>query len=172
MRTVTTPTDPVGPDADPAEVHRRSAIEANNGTWDFLGKPAADRTPIDDEAMTMSAYAAAYHWRRAARRTPANEARAQWLLAKVWIARGEAALALEHAERCRAVVAEAGLVDFDLAYAHEVMARALAMLGRSDEARSERAAALAVPIGDDEDRAIVEADLAAGPWFGLDEQGD
>ena len=143
--------------------------EAQDEQPHFLGKPVADRTPADDEAMTMSAYAAAYHWRRAARRTPANEARAQWLLAKVWIARGEAALAREHAQRCADAVAEAGLGDFDLAYAHEVVARSLSMLGRLDEARAERAAALAVPIGDDEDRTIVEADLAAGPWFGLDE---
>ena len=154
---------------DEAERHRALAIAANNGTWDWLGKPATERTAADDESMTMSAYAAAYHWRRAARRGPANEARAQWLIAKVWIARRRADLALEPADRCSAVVAGAGLVDFDLAYAHEARARALALADRLDEARRERAAALAVPIGDDEDRALVEADLAAEPWFGLEQ---
>ena len=66
-----------------------------------------------------------------------------------------------------AIVGDAGLADFDLAYAHEARARALACLGRSDEAADELAAARAVPIADAEDRAIIESDLAAGPWFGL-----
>jgi hypothetical protein len=65
------------------------------------------------------------------------------------------------------VVAGAGLQDFDLAYAHEARARALACLGRLDEAAAELAAAHAVPVADDEDRKIIEGDLAAGPWYGL-----
>ena len=63
--------------------------------------------------------------------------------------------------------AAAGLVDFDLAYAHEARARALACLGRLDEAAAQLAAARAVEIADADDRAIVEGDLAAGPWYGL-----
>jgi hypothetical protein len=43
----------------------------------------------------------------------------------------------------------------------------LACLGRLDEARVELKAARAVDIADAEDRAIIESDLAAGPWFGL-----
>ena len=60
--------------------------------------------------------------------------------------------------------------DFDLAYAHEARARALACLGRLDEAGAELAAARAVPIADDEDRKILDGDLAAGPWYGLTEE--
>ena len=65
-------------------------------------------------------------------------------------------------------MAAAGLTDFDLAYAHEARARALACAGRLDDARAERDLAAATPIADDEDRAIVIADLADGPWYGLD----
>jgi hypothetical protein len=65
--------------------------------------------------------------------------------------------------------AAAGLEDFDLAYAFEARARALACLGRLDEARVDRKAAGAVDIVDAEDRSIFEADLAAEPWFGLDD---
>ena len=155
-----TPATQAADEVAAAEQHRRQAIDANNGTWDWLGKPASERSASDDEAMTASAYAALHHWRRAARSTPVNEARAQWLVARVWAARGNGALALEHADRCAAVVAAEGLVDFDLAYAHEARARALASLGRLDEARDELALARAVPIADDEDRALVESDLA------------
>lgn len=66
-----------------------------------------------------------------------------------------------------AVTKDAGLGDFDLAYAHEAQARALACLGRMDEAAVALKAAHAVPIADDHDRAIIEGDLAAEPWYGL-----
>jgi hypothetical protein len=80
---------------------------------------------------------------------------------------GHGDLALHHADQCAATCAAAGLDDFDLAYAYEARARALACLGRLDEARVERKAALAVDIADAEDRSIFESDLAAEPWFGL-----
>ncbi|MCU1400399.1 MAG: hypothetical protein JWN62_3508 [Acidimicrobiales bacterium] len=155
-------------DANPeGEWHRAQGIAANNGTWDWLGKPDGERTADDEEQMTLSAYAAAYHWTRAARSGPANVARANWLLSRVWAVRANGPLALHHADIVLATCLEHSLVDFDLAYAHEARARALACLGRYDEAAAERAEAAAVPIVDDEDRSIFDPDLAAGPWFGL-----
>jgi len=147
--------------------HRALAIEANNSTWDILARPLAGISPDDAEEMTRRAYAAAYHWDRAEGTGPANSARADWLLAKVWIARGVGEVALAHARRCLDVCGTAGLVDFDLAYAHEAMARSLACLGDLVAAADHRALAAAVPIAEADDREIVEADLAAGPWFGL-----
>ena len=171
---------PLGPVDDPAasptaqvveevdgDWHRAQGVEANNATWQWLGKPDDERSDEDDELMTRSAYAAAYHWARATGRGPENEARAEWLLSRVWAVRGEGALALRHADRSAAAVAAGGLQDFDLAYAHEARARALACLGRHDEARRGLAAARAVPIADDEDRTILEGDLDGGPWFGI-----
>lgn len=155
------------PAEDPeGEWHRSQAIEANNMTWDWLGKADDERTEDDAEQMTLSAYAAAYHWARAARRTPANAARANWLLSRVWVTRGEGALALHHADLVVAACLAAEIGDFDLAYGHEGRARALACLGRHAEARAERAMAAQVPIIDDEDRQIFEGDLVAEPWFG------
>ncbi|MCU1393362.1 MAG: hypothetical protein JWM34_1790 [Ilumatobacteraceae bacterium] len=150
------------------EWHRAQGIAANNGTWDWLGKPDGERTADDDEQMTLSAYAAAYHWARAAGTGPANTARANWLLSRVWVVRGNGALALHHADIVMETCHEHDLHDFDLAYPHEARARALACLGRHDEAAAERSTAAAVPIVDDEDRSIFDPDLAAEPWFGLD----
>src|SRR3954454_3974628 len=69
-------------DAEPdAEWHRFQAVEANNSTWELIGR---DRRSADEtEDMLRRAYAAAYHWDRAAGRTPGNGARADWLLSKV-----------------------------------------------------------------------------------------
>ncbi len=66
-----------------------------------------------------------------------------------------------------AVTAAAGPQDFDLAYAHEAKARALACLGRLDEAAVELRAAYAIQIADDGDRSIIDGDLASEPWYGL-----
>jgi hypothetical protein len=143
------------------------AIEANNVTWEILGRAEDERSPDDVEEMTRRAYAAAYHWDRAEGSGPANAARADWLLARVWVVRAEGTLALHHARRCLATCDTAGLADFDLAYAHEAMARALACGGDAEAARRHLASARAVPVADPEDRALVEADLAGEPWFGL-----
>jgi uncharacterized protein YndB with AHSA1/START domain len=161
--------DTGSPSADPddaeAEWHRMQAIEANNSAWELLERP--ERTVDDDEDLLRRAYAAAHHWARAARRVPANEARASWLQSRAWVVAGDGVQALRYADRCLAVCAANGLADFDLAYAHEARARSLACLGRDDEAADARTAAAEVPIGDAEDRAIFDADLAAGPWFSL-----
>ena len=47
------------------------------------------------------------------------------------------------------------------------MARSLANLGKTQEARSWKERALSVTINDEEDRKLVVSDLAKQPWFGL-----
>ncbi|HEY8092307.1 MAG TPA: SRPBCC family protein [Acidimicrobiales bacterium] len=148
-----------------AEWHRSLGIDTNQEVWTLLGK--ADRTPAEDETMVCTAYASAYHWSRAARRTEAHAARGEWMISHVHVVVGQAAMAQHHAQRCMAVVEAAGLEDFDLAYAHEAMARAAAARGRPEESHQHRAAAAAVPIADGEDRKIFDDDLAAEPWFGV-----
>lgn len=127
----------------------------------------ASLTPDEVDDLLGCAYAAAHHWRRADRRGPEHAARASWLLSRTHAVLGQGELALHHADQCAATVAAAGLADFDLAYAHEARARALACLGHLDEAAVELAAARAVEVADAEDREIVESDLASDPWFGL-----
>ncbi len=148
-----------------AEVHRRQGITANNSTWELLDGRQLSADEVDD--VLGRAYAAMYHWQRAARRGPENAARGSWLVSRVHAVLGHGDLALHHADRCTQVVEEAELDDFDLAYAHEARARALACLGRLDEAAVELKAAHAVPIADPEDKAILDADLTSDPWYGL-----
>ena len=149
----------VQPEVDAeAEWHRTLAIEANNSIWDLLRKD--DRTADEDEDMVRRAYASMYHWARAARRGPENVARGEYMVARVQAALGRAELALHHARRCMAATQEAGLDDFDLAYAHEALARALEVAGQPEAADTELEAAKAVPIADPEDQAILDGDLA------------
>jgi uncharacterized protein YndB with AHSA1/START domain len=148
-----------------AEEHRSNAIEINNSVWPLIEK--TDRTADDDAEMVRAAFAAAYHWGKAARATIANAARGEWLISRVLCLAGHGQMSLFHADRCADAVRQGELGDFDLAYACEARARALASLGQLTEARVELEAARAVPIADAEDRKIVEKDLANGPWFGL-----
>lgn len=154
-----------GTDDAEEEWHRTLAIDANNSTWELLGRDDLSADEADD--LLGRAYTSAHHWRRAARRGPEHAARASWLVSRAHVVLGHGEAALHHADRSAAIVAAAGLTDFDLAYAHEARARALACLGRVDEAATELEAARAVPVADDEDRQIVTGDLSAGPWFGL-----
>jgi uncharacterized protein YndB with AHSA1/START domain len=147
------------------EAHRRSGVTANNSTWELLDGRQLSPDEVDD--VLGRAYAAMYHWQRAARRGPENAARASWLVSRVHAVLGDGDLALHHADQCMKAAEEAGLDDFDLAYAHEARARALACLGRLDEAAVELKAAHAVPIAGAEDKAILDADLASEPWYGL-----
>lgn len=159
------PDDRAGlPEPEPSvQLHREQGIDTNQETWAMLGND--NRPAGDDERMVHTAHASAYHWGIAG--DAANHARGEWLCSHVYTVIGRAEPALHHARRCLAITEEHGLVDFDLAYAHEGMARALALAGQVGEARRHLAAAQAVEVADAEDRAIVEADLAAPPWFGL-----
>jgi uncharacterized protein YndB with AHSA1/START domain len=160
--------DDAGDDVD-GQWHRSAAIAANSATWDLLdGRTGADDfTAAEADDLLNRAYAAAYHWARATGTGPANAARGSWLISRVHCVLGHGNLALHHAQRSAAVVAESGLSDFDLAYAHEALARALACLGRIAEAGDELARARSIAIQDPEDRSIFDGDLSAEPWFGL-----
>lgn len=146
-------------DAD-GEWHRAQGIVCNNGVWEMV---SADRTPANDEEMLRRAYASAYHWQRAARRTPANEVRGLYMLAKALLLAGQPERSMHYADACLAGCLEHGLVDFDLAYAHEARARALGALGDTEASLAEWTIAKAVPVADPEDREIVEADFADAP---------
>ena len=141
--------------------HRAQGVECNNGIWDLVGK--AERTAADDEEMLRRAYGAAYHWQRANGAEPANEARALYMLAKVHLLAGMPERSLHYADACLAQCRSHGLVDFDLAYAHEARARALLALGLEQDGLDEWTAAKAVPIVDPEDKEILDGDFADAP---------
>ena len=158
---------PESPSSD-SNSHRALAIEANNSAWELLDGRDFTDTDVDD--LLERAYAAAYHWRRAADVTAVNLLRAAWLVSRAQAVAGHGEAALHHARRCGELTEHAGseAADFDVAYALEALARALACHGDLEAAAATRDEARAIEIRDDEDRRLVEGDLAAAPWFGLD----
>lgn len=165
------PVDDDVPAGDPAEIeanwHRAQAVTANTSVWELLD----GRVHTADEAdeLLERAYASAYHWKRAAGSSEVNLARASWLVSRAHAVLGHGDMALHHADRSADHLGHAGdaAADFDHAYVYEARARALACLGRVDEAAEAYRRAGAVEIADEQDRSIFEGDLAAAPWFDL-----
>ena len=112
--------------------------------------------------MLHAAHASRYHWIRAGTRV--NAARGEWQCSRVYAVLGRPEPSLHHARRClelcESVVDD--LDEFDLPFAYEALARAHAVAGDEAEARHwiARARAAGDGISDEDDRALLEADLA------------
>lgn len=136
---------------------RELAIELFNKTWALMESPERD----PDELIHCT-HASAYHWRQAG--TVANRARSEWQCSRVYSVLGRPEPALHHAQRCLELSesAPAEIEEFDLPFAYEAMARANAVAGETDAARDwlARAHAAGEKIGDEDDRVLLESDLA------------
>jgi hypothetical protein len=142
------------------EEERQLAVDLFNRAWTLM--EAEGRTAEQEDELVHAAHASRHHW--AAVGTPANLARGEWQLSRIYTVLGRAEPALHHARRCLAYCEAnpGGLEDWDLPYAHEALARAHALAGEDDEAGRHAAAAreLAARVADAEDREHLEADLA------------
>lgn len=140
------------------EEHRRLGIDLYNRTWTLMDSPG--------DEMLHCAHASAYHWMQSGG-TTANRARSEWLCSRVYALLGRSEAALHHARRCIELVESAPeeMEDWDLAAAHEALARAHLAAGEADEARRylELAREETAQIAEEDDRRHIEADLASLP---------
>jgi hypothetical protein len=138
--------------------HRKLAAELFNLTWELMEQP--ERTPDDDDRMLNAAHASCYHWSIVG--TPMNTVRGDWQLARVNCVLGRPEAAMYHARRCLQRCLAHGIGDFDLAFAHEAIARAATLAGDSELAQQHRALAHAAGerIAEEDDREIFFKDLA------------
>jgi hypothetical protein len=152
------------------DLHRFFGVELNNEVWAILDDGLSPESPEADRELALyGAYASLRHWLDAG--TVANQARGEHLVARAAIAVGQPDVSLRHARRCLELV-EANpqeMADWDAPFAHEALARALAATGDPEggAAHRSRCVDLTAALGDPEDRAILEGELAREPWFGL-----
>jgi DNA-binding transcriptional MerR regulator len=160
--TLTTQTTDALSDID-AATHRALGVALYNHTWTLLEK--ADRTPAETDEMIHSAHASRFHWSRADGSEPVNLARGEWQCSRVYAVLGRGEPALWHARRCLAIDEAAGAADWDIASAYEAMARATGVAGDPDAAAAWKAKATAAldGIADQDDREVIENDLATLP---------
>jgi hypothetical protein len=147
------------------ECHKKFAVELNNLVWNLLGKK--DRTKQEDETMVHAAHASYFHWSKVG--TAVNLQRGEWLVSHVYAVLNRPEPALHHAKLCLELTKENNLVDFDLAYAYEGMARAYA--SAKEKSESQEYIKLAKEAGEKmknkEDKDIFFGDFEAGPWYNM-----
>ncbi|MEO8888034.1 MAG: hypothetical protein ABI301_01580 [Jatrophihabitantaceae bacterium] len=122
-----------------------------------------DRTPEDDDRMLNAAHASRYHWGEVG--APANLARGDWQVSRVYALLGRPEPCIYHAQRVLDVCQRHGIGDWDLGFAYEALARAQAVAGDAAAARAytEQALAVAQDIAEDEDRELLLGDLETIP---------
>jgi pentatricopeptide repeat protein len=135
--------------------------------WELLGKE--DRNQLEDDELLYAAYGSCYHWRQVG--TGVHQQRGEYMIAKAHLSLNNRAETLRHAKRVIGLTEghKKELSDFDFAYAYELMARALAMNGDSEEARKyyQMAKEAGNEIANDEDKKWFDGDFEGGEWFGL-----
>ena len=113
------------------KMHQYFAVECNNRAWELAEQ--ASRTSEENQELTITAHAAAYHWGKVG--MPINEARARQLLAEVYAQAGDGPRALALAEECRAFfLDEEGATEWDRAFASLELAYAHAVNGNKKRA--------------------------------------
>jgi hypothetical protein len=139
------------------EFHKKLAIETNNGIWPVLDKAKPTDEELE-EALHM-AHTSRYHWSKIGK--PINIARAEYMISRVCSAMNRGEPAMFHAKRCLEITEELGVGDFDLAFAHEAMARAFAAANDSKNCKKhkDRAQKATNDVKEPEDRKICQGEL-------------
>ena len=152
--------DATTPDTD-HDFHLRMAKSLFNHTWTLLGTDP--RTVEQDDEMIHASHASRHHWSIVGK--PVNLARGDWQLARVYAILGRAEPALYHARRCLEITEHETLGGFDLAFAHEALARASTVAGDVEAATRHLALAREAgdAIADAEDREHFLSELATIP---------
>jgi hypothetical protein len=142
--------------SDP-ELHRHWGKALFNDTWRLMRMES--RTPDEDALMAHQAHASLYHWLQCG--TPANAARGEWQVSRVYCLLGRAEPALFHAHRVLDICRRNGIGDWDLAFAYEALARGYAVADDADQTRRwlDEAHLASKNIAEDDDREVVLSDL-------------
>ena len=146
-----------------AEWHRQQAVDLFNFTWTLIDKP--DRSPDEEDLMIHAAHASRYHWQIAG--DAVNYLRGDWQLARVYTLLNLPERAVHYAQWCLQHCRDHHISDFDLAFAYEALARALACAGETAGAQEHYRLAehAGEQIAEEDDRRQFQQELRAGPWF-------
>lgn len=138
--------------------HRTFAPLSFNHAWELLD--TAELSREEEEEMLAATFAQRYHWYEVG--TERNRAIADWQVSRVAVVLGYADLARRFGERSLEIAVEYELDPFVRGFAHEAIARAAASVDDVElfTEHLELARAALAEIEDDEDREILQADLA------------
>lgn len=148
-------------DTGSSEDERSLAAQLFNQTWELLQHE--NRSPRDDDRMIHLAHASRFHWDNVG--TDQHRAVGEWQVSRVYATLGHGASAVHHARRAVEYAGGEGIDDWVLASAYEGLSRAFASAGDQGQAQAAKARAvqLLTAIVDDDDRAIIQADIDSLP---------
>ena len=139
------------------QFHRKMAADLFNGVWALLEKE--ERNCAETDRMIHAAHASRFHWEFGG--SPVNLAIGEWQCSRVHAVVNQPDAAVYHALRYLELAEDYQLGAFHVAYAHEALARAYLLTNKEKAAHHlERARAAVAQITDEEERALVEKDLA------------
>ncbi|MDB5335251.1 MAG: hypothetical protein JWN70_870 [Planctomycetaceae bacterium] len=145
------------PTFDIAAAHKYFSAGCFNSAWTLIDK--AERTADENEQMLALAHASVWHWRERDDCQPRNLSIGYWQLSRVYALIRHGERAAHYGTLCLAVSADEP--PFFLAYAHEALARAAALVGDVTVMSEHLAQArrLAEMVQEAEDRQLLLADL-------------
>lgn len=154
------------------EGHRYFGVEFNNRIFALLDKEQLNKE--EQVELVSCAYASLMHWRSFSGCQLVNIQRGIYMLGKVHVAIEDKEKALEFAHECMIFTSKnkTEMKDFDLAYSHELMARASALNQDKESFKRHYTMLqnLMPQIEKEEDRKWLKQDMASGKWFGMDSQ--
>lgn len=150
-----------------SQAHLQFAMDFHAKTWELLEKQ--NRDGDENERMVDCAHTSLAHWRIVG--TALRHQRGEWLISRVYAVLGEGEPSLRHARRCYEILQNnmKEMADSDIAFAHEALARAFAVLENPAKAREqlESAQKAGEAIADADERETFFAELASGDWHGI-----
>ncbi|MES2793367.1 MAG: hypothetical protein V4719_27395 [Planctomycetota bacterium] len=146
---------------DIAVAHQFFSAACFNAAWTLIDQP--ERTADDNEKMLALAHASIWHWRERKDCLPRNLSIGYWQLSRVYSLIRHGERAQHYGQLCLEISADEG--PFFLAYAHESLARAAAILGEpgamSEHLDRARQLAKMVKAADDREQVLADLDTIA-----------
>ena len=149
----------MSPPIDLEQAHRYFAADCFNRTWTLIEAPERDAEM--NQQMLLLSLASLWHWTQLPDCSDRNLSIGYWLVARVYALLGQPDNAMRYAEQCQEKSRDQPA--FYQAYSHEALARAAVVGGDMARGRShfDQASALAAQVGDPEEYAALEGDMAA-----------
>lgn len=151
------------------EAHRFFGVNFNNRIFKL-----AEKNNLNSEEkieIVALAHASYLHWLSYSGHQKVNTQRALYMIAKAYVLIEDASNAMKYANQCLTYTkANIGDVkDFDIAYSHEIMARAAALENNETLFKQHylMVKELMLTIENKEDLKWLEKDFNGGNWFGM-----
>ncbi|MBU6160634.1 MAG: hypothetical protein KGO50_05900 [Myxococcales bacterium] len=144
---------------DPQQLHRQQSVALFNRAWDLLDR--GERTPAEDEAMFLAACASLWHWNQRDDVTARHRSIGCWQISRVQAMLNRGADSMHWARRSLEEAIAAGSDPFYTGYAHEAVARAAGILGKTELMRRHQTTArdMAAGVADEGLRKALQDDL-------------